>query len=172
MHFIVRANGDPWSAMLRHREYPAAACPVSPPLIPESSHRNSGSVIDEKSSPLRTNFRLISLDAMQLVDLIYRLIYDVAPIVMLLCVVVGACILWRRTKRALCLAQFIASLLLFGGFAFQPLRWSSVTSYDHSVYAEVMSSKAMRIGMGLALYIGCLAFSISYVWFALTHKRI
>ena len=105
-------------------------------------------------------------------DLIYRLIYDVAPNVMLLCVVVGAGVLWRRTKRALCLAQFIASLLLFVGFAFDQLRWSSVSSGDHSVYADVMRSEPMRIGMGLAFYFGCLGFALSYVWFALTHKRI
>jgi hypothetical protein len=109
---------------------------------------------------------------MPLVDLAYRFIYDVAPLLMLLCVAVGAGVMWRRTKRGSSLVQFIGALLIFAGFTFQQLRWQSVTPYDQSVYADVMRSEPMRIGMGFAFYIGCLAFAISYVRFALTHKRI
>ena len=109
---------------------------------------------------------------MPLFDLIYHLIYDVAPSVMLLCVTVGAGVLWHRTKRSSSLVQFIGSLLLFAGFALQQLRWSTVTPYDHSLYADVMRSEPMRIGMGLAFYIGLGIFAISYAWFARAHERI
>ena len=66
----------------------------------------------------------------------------------------------------------MGSILLFASTALQQLRWRFVTPFDHSVYADVMRSEPMRIGMDLAFYIGIAAFAISYVWFALTHKSI
>ena len=109
---------------------------------------------------------------MPLVDLAYPFIYDLAPVLMLLCVAVGAGVLWRRTKRVSSLAQVIGAILIFAGLAFQQLRWLSVMPHDQSIYAEVMRSDPMRIGMGLTFYVGCLAFALSYAWFALTHERI
>ncbi len=108
---------------------------------------------------------------MPLVDLIHHLI-DVAPVVMLLCVAVVAGVLWRRTRRASSLAQFIASVLLFAGFALYHFRRWYVTPYDHSAYADAMRSEPMRISTDIAQFIGMVVFAIGYLWYALTHKRI
>jgi cbb3-type cytochrome oxidase subunit 3 len=108
---------------------------------------------------------------MTLVDLVHHFVEDVAPSALLLCIVAGAALLWRRTRRASSLAQLVASVLLFVGFGLDQLRWRSVTPYDHSAYADVMRSAPIHIAMS-AWPIGFVVFAIGYLWYALTQKRI
>jgi TRAP-type mannitol/chloroaromatic compound transport system permease large subunit len=109
---------------------------------------------------------------MTLTDLIYHLVWDVVPFAALLCVVVGAALLWIRTKRTSAMLQMVASVLLFLGMALDRVRWQFVTPYDNSAFADVLRSESMRIVMLLAPLLGLTVFSISYLWYARAQKRI
>ena len=109
---------------------------------------------------------------MTLTALVYHLVWHVLPSVALLCVVVGASLLWLRTKRTASLLQLVASVLLFFGITLDRIRWQLVTPYDHSVFADVMRSESMRIAMLLAPLLGLLFFSVGYLCYARTQERI
>ena len=97
---------------------------------------------------------------------------EFAPAAVVLFLVIGAGLLWSRTRRTSSLSQFIASGILFSGVVLEQIRWLYVLPSDQSVFANVMRSETMHITMGLAQLIGIVTFLSSYLWFALTHKRI
>ena len=108
---------------------------------------------------------------MPLGDLVLRLL-DVIPVVMLLCIAVGAGVLWHRTRRSSSLAQFVGSLLLFAGFAISQLRLLSTSPYSQSAYAEALRSDTMRTLETYAAFIGIVIFAFGFLRYALTSKRI
>jgi hypothetical protein len=99
-------------------------------------------------------------------------IAEFAPTAVVLFLVVGAGLLWRGTRCASSLSQFVASGLLFAGVVLEQMRWLFVLPSDQSAFAHVMRSETMRITIASAQWIGIVAFLSSYLWFALTHKRI
>jgi hypothetical protein len=103
---------------------------------------------------------------MTLDDLYYRLVLQVMPVAMLVCIIVAAALLWRRTRRASTLAQLVAAVLLFYAFGLNALRWNS------SWYEHLIRSEPMRISMDIAMWIGIPLFAISYLLYALQQKRI
>ncbi len=109
---------------------------------------------------------------MTFTDLFYHLIWDVLPVAALICVVVGASLLWIRTKRTSSLLQMVASVLLFFGITLDRVRWQFVTPDDHSAFADVLRSESLRIAMLLAPLLGLIVFSIGYLWYARTQERI
>ena len=105
-------------------------------------------------------------------DLVYHLIWDVAPVAFLLCIVVGSVLVWRRTRRAAALAQLIGAGLTFIGWGLLTLRWSTVVPSDLSLYAETLRSEAMRLTMSLAPLVGAAVFSVGYLCDAIKRERI
>jgi hypothetical protein len=97
---------------------------------------------------------------------------EVAPTAVVLFLVFGSGLLWSRTRRTSSLLQFIASALLFAGVVLEQIRWLFVLPSDQSAFAHVMRSETMGITMASTQLIGIVAFLSSYLWFALTHKRI
>jgi hypothetical protein len=95
---------------------------------------------------------------------------DFALPAMLLCVTIGAGLLWSRTRRAATLVQFVASVLLFVGLVLERIRWLYVLPADQSVFAHVIRSDLMHIAMSSAQFIGMAAFAISYLCYAARHK--
>ena len=105
-------------------------------------------------------------------DAVYHLIWDIAPVVFLFCVLLGSILVWRRARRAAALAQVVGAALVFVGWSLTTLRWSTVIPSDLSLYAETMRSEAMRIAMLLAPLVGSALFSIGYLSHALKRERI
>ena len=97
---------------------------------------------------------------------------EFAPTAVVLSLVVGAGVLWNRTRSPSSCSQFIAAGVLFAGVVFEQIRWLVVLPADQSAFALLMRSETMRIVMASAQWIGVVAFLSSYLWFALTHKRI
>lgn len=109
---------------------------------------------------------------MSATNVMYHLVWDLAPVAFPLCVVIGSVLVWRRTRRASALAQLIGAALVFIGWGLFKLRWSTVEPTDLSLYAETLRSETMRITMLLAPLIGLAVFSIGYLSYAVKTKRI
>ncbi len=109
---------------------------------------------------------------MTLDDFLFHLVWDVTPIVALFCVVLGAALLWRFTRRASSLLQLVASVFLFFGIGLHRVRWQLVTPYDNSVFADVLRSEALRVAMLIAQSVGFALFAASYLWYARGQRRI
>ena len=105
-------------------------------------------------------------------DVVYHLVWDIAPVVFLFCVLLGSVLVWRRARRAAALAQVVGATLVFIGWGLTKLRWSTVDPADLSVYAETLRSEAMRITILLAPLVGLAMFSIGYLSHAVKHERI
>ena len=84
------------------------------------------------------------------------------PTGLLFFIVIGAGVLWSRTRRVSSLAQFVASLFVFSGFALEQVRWFFVLPADQSVFADVMRSGPMHVAMSLAQLLGSVTFSVGY----------
>ena len=97
---------------------------------------------------------------------------EFGPTAVALSLAIGAGLLWSRTKRVSTLLQFAASVILFSGIVLEQIRWLYVLPTDQSVFANAMRSEAMHITIASAQLIGMVAFLSSYLWFALTQKRI
>ena len=95
---------------------------------------------------------------------------DLALPAMVLCVTIGAGLLWSRTRRASMLVQFVASVLLFVGLVLERIPWLYVLPADQSAFADVMRSDLMDISMSSAQFIGMAAFAIGYLSDAALHK--
>ena len=108
---------------------------------------------------------------MPLIDRVLHLI-DLTPVVMLLCIAVGAGVLWRRTRRPSGLTQFVGSLLLFAGFTISQLRLWSTSPYSQSAYAEALRSDTMRTVEETAVLLGIVVFALGFLRYALTYERI
>ncbi len=108
---------------------------------------------------------------MPLIDLVLRLI-DATPVVMLLCIAVGAGVLWRRSRCLSSLTQFVGALLLFAGFAISQLRLWSTSPYSQSAYAHALRSDTMRTVEESAVLIGVTVFALGFLRHALTYKHI
>src|SRR4051794_21364441 len=100
---------------------------------------------------------------MTAVDAVYHLVWDVAPVVFLFCVLLGSVLVWTRAPNAATLAQVVGATLGFIGWGLTTLRWSTVNPSDASLYAEMLQSEAMRITMLFAPLVGLALFSIGYL---------
>jgi hypothetical protein len=103
-------------------------------------------------------------------DLIFYLTRDVGPAVLLLCCVVGASRLWKRTRLASALVQLLAASLVFVSWAVHITRIEFTTPFDTSSFARVLGSEAMQITETLTLLIGVVVFVFGYLWYALAQK--
>ena len=99
-------------------------------------------------------------------------IIEFAPTAAAILLVISAGLLWGRTRSTSSLSQFVAAGLLFAGVVSEQIRWLFVLPPDQSALAHLMRSETMRIMMASAQWIGVVVFLSSYLWFALTHKRI
>ena len=88
------------------------------------------------------------------------------PSALLFCIVIGAAILWSRTRRISTLAQLVASVLAFVGVALEQIRWLFVLPADQSMFAHVMRSDPMDASIKLAQLLGSVAFAVAYFCYA------
>ncbi len=106
-----------------------------------------------------------------LIDFINHFVLLPWPLWILLVIVVGAGLLWRRTRRAPDLAQFVASCLFLAAVAFDYVHPRIITP-ESSALERALQSDAVRITVSFTEFLGFSVFSASYLWHALTHKRI
>ena len=86
--------------------------------------------------------------------------------------VVGAALLWSRTRRASSLSQLVGAGLVLVGTLLQQTRWLFVSPADQSAFATVMRSEQMHLVMFSALLVGVVTFLSGYLWSAFSSQRI
>ena len=95
------------------------------------------------------------------------------PVLWLLCIVVGALLLWRRTKHIAALAQFVAAAGFFVCIFVDWLReFSAPPPFDTSWFAKLVWSSHLSDFGFIVMIICVLVFPIAYLWYAITQKRI
>jgi hypothetical protein len=102
---------------------------------------------------------------MTIVDLMHHFVQDAMPIAVPLCVVVGAALLWRRTRRASAVVQLVGSTLILYAMIVNQFWW-------HSNGLDAVRSEPVRISMDIAMFLGFLLFPVSYLLYAVRQMRI
>jgi len=105
-------------------------------------------------------------------DLIFHLTRNIGPGVVLLCFIVAAVSLWKRTRLVSALVQLLAASLVFVSWGVHRIGVEFTTPFDTSLFARVLSSEAMQITETVTLLIGIFVFALGYLRYALTQKGI
>jgi hypothetical protein len=110
---------------------------------------------------------LVSLDAVHF-NLIY-FVREFTPTLIVLCLVIGASLLWNRSKRISALAQLLASAGLLFVALVEHLQ-SFATPFDKSSFAQVLWSPwtpEAKIGIAFA---SAIVFSVAYLCYSIRSK--
>jgi hypothetical protein len=92
-------------------------------------------------------------------------------VLLLLCIVSGAVLLWRRTKRIAALAQLVAAAAFCLCLLVDWLREFN-TPFDASAISNLLwSPRVTEIG-GIIMIVSSVIFPIAYLCHAITRKRI
>jgi nitrogen fixation-related uncharacterized protein len=100
-----------------------------------------------------------------LVDFYLAYVSPLLPVALLLCIVVGAGLLWRRNRRASTLTQLIGSSLICYSLALNAFRYPPY-SIGFNQFEPI------RISIDIAVDIGLPLFAISYLVYAIRRKSI
>jgi hypothetical protein len=93
----------------------------------------------------------------------------VPPGLLMFCVVIGALLLWTRTKSAAALVQLVAASLLF-------VDWAVFAIYQLCLRIEpfgldpVATPEPFQAARRIVVLVALVAFPIAYVWYAFTLK--
>ena len=100
-----------------------------------------------------------------------HLIDDAVPGLFLLGILVGAALLWKRTKRVPALMQLIGIALVDLGWGFAKFQQLAVSAAGKSL-PEALWSESLELPTIVVCGIGVILFVIAYIWHAATQRRI
>jgi hypothetical protein len=91
---------------------------------------------------------------------------------MTLLLLIGAIILWRKTKRASALLQLFAASVLFLFIWLELIaQFLAIVCHRTQLLDALRGSRVQTVGW-IALLISGFAFLVGYIWYAVAHKRI
>jgi hypothetical protein len=88
-----------------------------------------------------------------------------------LCIVIGAVMLWRHTKSIAVLAQLVAAFAFFVCLFCDWFR-EFITPLDGSLISELAWSPRLTEIGAIIMIIASIIFPIAYLWHAITRKSI
>jgi hypothetical protein len=95
------------------------------------------------------------------------LFFNLLPFIFL-CLVVGAAVLWKKTKRAAVLLQLIASSLIFVLLAVESLAHYLVSIGKSQLLDVIYGPHVQPVGQ-IAFLVAFVVFTVGYLWYALFH---
>src|SRR5215203_4119456 len=96
-------------------------------------------------------------------DLVFHLTRNIGPGVVLLCFIVGAVSLWKRTRRVSALVQLLAASLVFISWGFHRIEVEFAMPLRTSLFARVLSSEEWQITKTVSLLVGIFVFALAYL---------
>src|SRR5256885_1343408 len=89
---------------------------------------------------------------------------EMIPMVVILCIVVGSSVVWRRTKRVPALVQLIASVVLLFAWLLDSMRSFTIDrAYDSSWFYRVLWAQSL-IDITLPIIQVCIVvFAVAYL---------
>jgi hypothetical protein len=96
------------------------------------------------------------------------LLYTIAPGVLMLCVVVGAVLLWKRTRHASALVQLVAASLLVMDWAITGIY--ELASESNTWLGTRFWSEPFQTVRHFTVSVALVVFPIAYLWYAFTQK--
>ena len=101
------------------------------------------------------------------------LVREIIPTLVLLCIVVGSSLLWRRTKRASALIQLVTSAVLLLEALLTSIRSCSLSTPCHSSWmSRALWAQSLTDTMIPITLVCVVIFAGAYLWYALGAKRI
>jgi hypothetical protein len=97
---------------------------------------------------------------------------DLASLSFAVLLLVGAAILWRRTKRASSLLQLIACSVFFVVIGLEQVAQFLAIVCGRTEFLDALRTSSYASVQWVAFVISAVGFPIGYTWYAITHKRI
>src|SRR3954447_16082149 len=95
------------------------------------------------------------------------LFFNLLPLIFL-CLVVGAAVLWKKTRHTAALLQLIASSLIFVLLAVESLAHYLVSAGKSELLGVIYGPHVQPVGQ-IAFLIAFVVFPVGYLWYALSH---